>query len=219
MTTEKREEERRVMNPVMNPVMNQGRTAVRARAIRRRRARGAALVEAAFLSPLFVILFFAGVFAHNLFSTKLDMIQTARANAWNYAMTNCSQGQGDQHWTQADWGNSAANDKAITGDIPNPTSWGSPPGVSGGGKGSSSAQNGMGGIEKVLGGLLANPTGAQSAMTKNISYRIPNIYTHSDGKGIGQAGSTVTLFCNEEAQNGSIGAVFNTIFNAIGISF
>src|SRR5215472_10225038 len=55
----------------------------------RRRKRGVALVEAAACMPLFVVLWFSILYAHNLFATKMGVNAAARAQAWGFAMGNC----------------------------------------------------------------------------------------------------------------------------------
>ena len=57
---------------------------------RRRHQRGAAMVEAAFMLPMFVILFFTTMYLHNLNAKQIALNMTTREAAWSYAMANCN---------------------------------------------------------------------------------------------------------------------------------
>lgn len=56
---------------------------------KRRRQRGAAMVEAAFVIPVLVALWMAGAYAQAACTAKLDALATARSEAWAYAASNC----------------------------------------------------------------------------------------------------------------------------------
>lgn len=62
-------------------------TMTRSRA--RRRARGAALVEAAVVIPFFIVIFIALVFFSRLYIEKMRTMSDAKQIAWTYAMNNC----------------------------------------------------------------------------------------------------------------------------------
>lgn len=57
----------------------------------RKRSRGAAMVEASFVMPVLVMLWFASVYAESVCSAKLDAIATARQQAFGYASSNCGE--------------------------------------------------------------------------------------------------------------------------------
>ena len=59
------------------------------RRVRRRRARGAALVEAAVVIPFFIVIFISLVFFSRLYIEKQRTMSDARQIAWTYAMNNC----------------------------------------------------------------------------------------------------------------------------------
>ena len=56
---------------------------------RRRHQRGVALVEAAFMLPMFVILWYGSLYVHNLGSKYIAVNTAAREDAWTTAMSNC----------------------------------------------------------------------------------------------------------------------------------
>jgi hypothetical protein len=60
-----------------------------ARARSRARARGAVLVEAVIVIPVFIILFAGIVFFGKIYDAKLNMLRLTRQSAWTHAMANC----------------------------------------------------------------------------------------------------------------------------------
>lgn len=62
---------------------------------RRRRERGAALVEAAVTIPFFVTIFLALAFVGSLYTEKFKTVKLSRQAAWTYAMKNCKGSQPD----------------------------------------------------------------------------------------------------------------------------
>ncbi len=171
----------------------------------RRRERGAALVEAAFMMPMFIILFFTSLYAHNVNSKQITLNTTARAQAWAYAMSNCNKGPGSPEGESLPLGSSG---NAQTMDLEG----GSP----GGGTSAASSALSSGSvtgaissflsaITSVLSDIFANPPGSQSTVRDSVSWRLPNVY---DGSGYGVRSTplyqSVTVVCNEQAQNGSI---------------
>ncbi len=164
------------------------------------------------MTPMFVILWHVGLYAHNLASTKIHLNSLARSQAWDYAMANCDQGQGDSPTTPADWGatESPGPLKPVPGNPP-------PQPTSPGGKGAPNTSV-MSKISGLLGSMFTNPEGSQSIQNGSVSFRVPNLY---DKSGMSPTavplGATVVVFCNEEAQNGSfsevIGMIFSLLFN------
>lgn len=61
----------------------------------RTRQRGAALVEAGIVAPMFAMMFILHVFIAGTYEAKIESAQTARADAFFYAGNNCSKGNGD----------------------------------------------------------------------------------------------------------------------------
>ncbi len=59
------------------------------RGTQRTRARGAALVEALVVIPVFVIVFASMVFVGQLYSERQRTMMSSRSIAWSYAMNNC----------------------------------------------------------------------------------------------------------------------------------
>lgn len=63
--------------------------------LRRRRERGAALVEAVVIVPFFIIIFASMIFVGQLYGEKQRTIREAKQNAWVYAMGNCQGSMSD----------------------------------------------------------------------------------------------------------------------------
>lgn len=166
------------------------------------------MVEAAFMAPMFVILWFVALYAHNLGSTKISLNSKARAQAWDYALANCDQGQGDTPTTPADWGVS---------ETPGPLTPvpGSPPTQPPSQGGSNPNSQVMGQIAGFLGNLFTNPEGSHSVQNGNVNFRVPNLYDHTGGTTSKQLASTVVLFCNEKAQDGSFSEILSAIFGLL----
>jgi hypothetical protein len=59
-------------------------------AMARRRARGAALVEAAVITPVFLLLFAGLVFVSKLYLAKIEALEGARFGVWVYASSGCN---------------------------------------------------------------------------------------------------------------------------------
>jgi Flp pilus assembly protein TadG len=57
--------------------------------LRKRRQRGAALVEAVVIIPFFIIIFASMIFVGQLYGEKQRTLREAKQNAWVYAMGNC----------------------------------------------------------------------------------------------------------------------------------
>jgi hypothetical protein len=194
----------------------------------RRHQRGATLVEAAFMMPMFVILFFTSIFFHNLNAKQITLNVTTRAQAWTYAMHNCRAGEGqDEH------------------EIPfAPASVAAPPSVAtsgaafqiqmrGNGSGGLSSVNSalsagpiMNGISSVMGpianflsSIFADPQGSESFIADGVNWRMPNLYSKGNIDGANKntpVQQTVIIACNEQAENGSVGNALSEIESAIG---
>jgi Flp pilus assembly protein TadG len=78
------------------------RAAQKPRMTRRPRRRGAVLVEALVVIPVFIIAFTGAIFLGNLYRQKLVTMQTARQAAWANAMAGCSEsGDGEDLATES----------------------------------------------------------------------------------------------------------------------
>jgi hypothetical protein len=172
----------------------------RARTAPRKSRRGAALVEAAFMMPMFVILFYASLFAHNLSNTYIKSSQQARANAWAYAMANCGDTASDNVEVLPPVDTEGAGAATKISPMPdNPTS---PPG-------NGNFLSGMAGtIFGDISGLFPNPNGSQSVQTNSLNWRMPNLYNQTDSGTTSTVKRSVTIDCNNVANDG--GAV-NTL--------
>jgi len=174
----------------------------------RRHERGAAMVEAAFMMPMFVMLFFTSIYAHNLNAKQISLNLTTRAQSWALAMYNCSKGPGSPEGETLQAANSGGSGEPtqITLKSTNPSTSGSAAmsALSGGSiMGMMSTFMGM--ATGILSGLFPDPPGSQSQVKDSVSWRMPNLY---NGAGVGQTNSTpvqqtVTLVCNEQAKTWS----------------
>jgi hypothetical protein len=160
------------------------------------------MVEAACVSLLFVIIWYAAVYAHNLGSTAAKLNSEAREQAWNYAMANCDQGQGDSPTTPADWG--ATESPGPLNPVP-----GNPPKQPKKQGGNSSVMNA---IEGFLGKLFVNPEGSLSIENGAVRFRVPDYSHKSTPSTMKNMKVQVLVYCNEKAQNGSITQILGMIF-------
>jgi len=202
---------------------------------RRQRERGAAMVEAAFMFPLFIILFFSLIYAHSYTGTKIDEATQARELAWTNAMSNCGT-TGDSETEQLPdntpslsltHGNFVATHQ--TSSIAMTTTSNPQQPMNGE---SNSTQTGVsqsiagGSIEGAFSGLLSmvlgavsdlfpDPNGAQGLSKTAISWRMPNNYNGSDPSNSTTVTQTVTVMCNEKPQNGTVLTVIEDFFGDI----
>lgn len=183
-----------------------------ARRARRRHQRGTALVETAFMLPMFVILWYGSLYVHSLGSKYIQVNSDARADAWQTAMANC----GVHHDEETE---------------KLPAALGGGTGLAGsGGAGSSSAVstalkngNSAGALSgfvntftSILSSVFPNPNGSTVLKTQTISWREPDLYDHS---GMSPKSTTVkgttTVVCNEAPMNGSISNVISGVVSLI----
>jgi hypothetical protein len=186
---------------------------------RRSSQRGAAMVEAAFMFPMFIILWFASLYAYNWGRAQIDTKTLARQQAWATSMSNCgSPGQSESELLPpADSGG-----QPITHDLPSSLSsqLSGVLGGGGGGGGSFIVQLIQGLVNSVQ-SLFPNPQGAIQAQQKTINFRIPNQYAHDPGVGSKQIKANVTVYCNDTAKNGDnsiVDAVAGVIDGIIAVS-
>jgi hypothetical protein len=194
--------------------------------IRKRRTseRGAALVEAAVMMPLFITITFAGFYAYNYGRAGIDIKTSSRAEAWSLAMSNCgSSGSDDSEKLPEVEGSTegasggAANTTPITHTPPSASLSTQMHGaLGGGGGGGAFIVTIIQGFFNWISPLFPNPTGSTSTQTETINYRIPYqgnmgpgfvsrsgspTGTKAGGKGQGLT-ANVTLSCNQAPSSG-----------------
>jgi hypothetical protein len=180
------------------------------RAKRRKGARGAAMVEAAFMLPMFVLLWYVALYAHNMNSKQIGFNLQTRSDAWAYAMANCGGGSGSgpavtvmpQFQQQPSFNYSGQSTPSFSNI------------VSGGGGGAASYMSAIGGVLSSF-PFFTDPNGEQSTQQTQVSFRMPQTYGGDMSTGTTPVGSKMTLFCNEKPQTGDIKNVIGDIFNAI----
>jgi hypothetical protein len=193
------------------------------------------MVEAAFMFPLLIILFFSLIYAHSYTGTKIDEATQAREMAWTNAMSNCGNSGDSETEKLPDnvtslsltHGNFVATNQAssiamtttsnpqqpMNGES-NSTQTGVSQSVSGG-----SIEGAFSGLlSMVLGAvsdLFPDPNGAQGVSKTTISWRMPNNYNGSDPSNSTTVKQTVTVMCNEKPQNGTVLTVIEDFFGDI----
>jgi hypothetical protein len=184
-----------------------------ARKARRRRERGAALVEAAFMLPMFVILWYGSLYVHSLGSTYIKVNTSARQDAWQTAMSNCGVRFSSNSEvlpaslggvvTLPDTGGDGATASAIAAALKSGNIIGALAGF-------------VNTFTAEISVLFPNPNGASFVSTAGVSWRVPNLYDHT---GAGERNTTVsgaaTVVCNEAPINGSILGVAVGLVNLI----
>jgi hypothetical protein len=201
----------------------------------RERERGAAMVEAAFMFPLFIILFFSLMYAHSYTATKIDEETQGREMAWTNAMSNCGT-TGDSETEQLPdnvtslsltHGSFVATNQSssivmtttsnpqqpMNGES-NSTQSGVSQAIAGGSvEGAFSGLLGM--ILGAVSDLFPDPNGAQGVSKTAISWRMPNNYNGSDPSNSTTLTQTVTVMCNEKPQNGTVLTVIEDFFGDV----
>jgi hypothetical protein len=204
----------------------------------RRRERGAALVEAAFMFPMFVILFYAIIYAHTFYSTQLDSNAQSRQLAWNDAMSDCGKSTSDDRDNPPSYagsltallrynftktGNGQGSPIHINTNEQTPTALNGE---------ASDAMTGIttalagGSVEGALGAIIGpiintvasffpDPNGSQAVAKGNFNWRMPNNYNGDDPNNTLAVHQTVTVMCNETPQNGSAKTVIGDIVGDI----
>jgi Flp pilus assembly protein TadG len=187
------------------PTLSSSRAA--ARSLARRRQRGTAMVEAAAILPVFVVLWFAVVYAHNVADAKMRMVAGSRAIAWAYAMGNCGN-QGDPNPTPT---------PQIAGKKVDPML--AAPGVG------SMLGSGGGGFMSAITGVVSNAVSSavplaqdfdsQWTMNQPVSFRMPNNYNGNPGVGVHTVTGLVTVSCNEAPLDGNLTGILKMVWNAV----
>jgi hypothetical protein len=201
---------------------------------RRGHKRGAAMVEAAFMFPMFIILFFAMIYAHNYGATQIETNSQARSLAWNDAMANCNLGPASDEREDLPTNSNTApstnvgNFTGLSGQSStttvstsanttlklnasaNDSSTGVSQALSGG-----NIEGGLSGIIGIVVNFVAqifpDPEGAQASSSGTISWRLPNNYTGDDPTNSTTRSQKVTIMCNEKALEGKITNVISAV--------
>jgi hypothetical protein len=210
---------------------------------RLRRQRGAALVEAAFMFPMFVICFYAIIYMHTFYATQIDANMLSRQYAWGDSMNNCGGGPGDA--TDTDTPNSLQNPSSVSrntfigvganatfpvstvagpddhqkmNDEASDASTGVSAAMSGGSVTGAAALI-VGKITGFIAGIFPDPLGAQGVSSASFSWRLPMpVYDQTGGANYNAQQRTtsqsVTIMCNEKPQNGNPVSVIGDIGSA-----
>jgi hypothetical protein len=165
------------------------------------------MVEAVAILPVFVVLWFAVLYAHNVADAKMRMVAGSRAIAWGYAMGNCGN-SGDPNPTPT---------PSIAGQKVDPMM--SAPGVG------SMLSSGGGGWMSAITGIMSNAVSnavplakdydSTWTMNQTVSYRMPNNYTGDPGIGTHMVTGKVTVSCNEAPLNGNLIGILKMVWNAV----
>jgi hypothetical protein len=175
----------------------------------RRGERGAAMVEAAFMFPMFLILWFAAIAAYKIPASVIDLNSKSRSDAWARAMNNCSAATSDDpEQYPASWGNAVSspltNEPDIGSLFSSAMSSGSVGGI-------------VGGVVNAITGALAeiipNPTGSASTYQNTVNWRMSNRYANTDNASSTKLARTVTIVCDGGVQDGS---VWNALTDLVG---
>jgi hypothetical protein len=173
---------------------------------RRHGERGTALVEAAFMMPMFVILFFTSLYLHNLNSKQISLNISTRANAWAFAMSNCNKGPASPESESLPVGSSGNATQMQMQGSSSGSGLSAASAALGAGSVTGAISSAMSGITSLLASVFADPEGSQSKSNVALSWRLPNVYEGgaTDGPRTTNVHQTVTVACNEQAENGSI---------------
>jgi Flp pilus assembly protein TadG len=181
---------------------------------RRRNQRGAAMVEAAFMLPMFVILFFTTLYLHNLNSKQIALNNTARESAWSYARANCGivLDADSEVYDSVDSGGDAASTIATTNGSNEAGSAASTAFSAGSVTGGMAAF--VSTVTTAISSVFPNPTGSQKKSNDTVAWNMVNLYANgSSGSQTTQTptpvAQTVTVYCDEAPQDGSLGKVIS----------
>jgi hypothetical protein len=181
------------------------------RLARRRRQRGAAMVEAAFMLPMFVILWYGSLYVHNLGSKYINVNSNARAEAWQTAMANC----GVHHDSDSE-----KLPLALTGGSGLPGNGGNEANQVSTALKSGNVTGAMSGFvsgfTSLISSIFPNPSGAVVTKSDTVNWRVPNLYNHTglSGESTAVLGSS-TVVCNEAPQDGSISNVISGVVSMV----
>ena len=178
---------------------------------RRRAQRGAALVETAFMLPMFVILWYGSLYVHNLGKNYIKVNSQARADAWQTAMANCGvppKGAETEHLPAslggvgAVYGGGGNDVGAVKTALQN-----SNPGGAIGAF--------VSGFTSALASAFPAMQGATSLKTTAVSWREPDLYDHSETGSSVLVKGTTSVVCDLAPEDGTIANVAGAIVSII----
>jgi hypothetical protein len=167
-------------------------------------SRGAALVEAAFIFPMFIILFFGALYFHNAWFKKFDVIAQARSESWAYAMSAC--GKNGEDNTEKFSGVKANKGTLTMTDTVNNNMVSQ---LAGGGF--TGFLSGLGSYISSL-PIFLNPEAADSAHSGTVDYRQRDIYDKTVANSTTTLNYEAVVVCNIDPANGNLWEVVKMIF-------
>jgi len=172
---------------------------------RRRHQRGAAMVEAAFMMPMFVILFFTSIYFHNLNAKQIALNMVTRQAAWVYAMANCgvTKDADSEVYDQVDSGNGSASQ--IQTENGSNQAQNAASTAFNGGSVTGAMTSFIQPITSMLSSIFPNPMGSQMQKKDSVTWSMPSAsWSQGAAAQSTPVQQTVTVYCDEAPQNGSI---------------
>jgi hypothetical protein len=170
------------------------------------------MVEAAFMMPMFVLLFFTSIYAHNLNAKQISLNITTRGNSWGYAMNNCGVGGDDE--TETLPSGVSATTVSLFGESGNDTESAASTALSSGNT-TGAISSISSGVTGAISSVLPNPNGSQAQIIDSVSWRQPNVWSGNLSTGAATVRQTVTVVCDQEPHNGNIETAVQGIVCAI----
>jgi hypothetical protein len=207
------------------------------RARLRRGQSGAAMVEAAFMFPMFVILWFSIVYAHAFSSTQIDTNTQSRELAWTDAMSNCNtpgyqeketlpQNNDSLSVTRNTWTSTTATTTIAVSTNETASALSATPSSSNASDAMKAAVSGgslegafgalIGPVLNAIASILPSPKGAKAVSRGPVSWRMPNTYAGLDPSNSTTMKQTTTVTCNIAPINGGLSGLFDEIKGAVG---
>ena len=205
--------------------------------LRSRAERGAAMVEAAFMFPMFVLMFFTLIYAHSYSATKIDEQTQARELAWTNAMANCGKASSDEvenlpttvtslnmtrnnftgigSTSQIAMTTSSKPQSPMTGTASTTSLEATVSGAIAGGAVEGAFSAIMGIVLDAVASVFPDPNGAQGSSNGTVSWRLPNSYANANPNNSTTITQQVTVMCNETAQDGSLKTVLGDAISSI----
>jgi hypothetical protein len=178
---------------------------------RRRAQRGAALVETAFMLPMFVILWYGSLYVHNLGKNYIKVNTSARADAWQTAMANCgahAKGTDTEHLPASlggvgpVYGGGGSDIGSIKTALQNSNPGGA-----------------IGAFVSSFTTALANAfpamQGSTFLKTSTVSWREPDLYDHSETGSSVKVKGTTSVVCDLAPEDGTIANVAGALVSII----
>jgi hypothetical protein len=153
------------------------------------------MVEAAFMMPMFVILFYASLYAENLGKVNSQSNRNSRQQAWTYAMANCGDTSGQDESEVLPPSDPGSGSGAATKLSPLTPGTGGP-------SGSNPLANATGALVSSIGSVFPDANGAQSLTNPTLNWRDPNLYNGNPGTATTQVNQHVVVNCNNAPWDG-----------------